>query len=153
MINSICDFSKMLKVGKTAVYSVFQKYQLTGCATKLPRLGLSRLLITVQLDGSSSRTLYQLPQTIKVTYMTGSDLTGRKIICVAELTGHQAQHNNLINGKNRRAWLGSALKHVDELVSCQNKVFWTNKTKSTWFCLLGDAQCGNHRITLRTQST
>ena len=118
MINSICDISKMLKIGKTAVYSVFQKYQLTGSATKLPRLCLSGLLITVQLGESSSRTLYQPLKVIKVTYMTGSDLTGRKIICVAELTGHQAQHNNLINGKNRRAWLGSALKHVDELVSC-----------------------------------
>ena len=118
MINNIYVFSKKLKVGKKASYSIFQKYQLTGCATKLPRLGLSRLLINVQLDDSSSGTLYQLPQAIKVTYMTGSDLTGRKIICVAEFTGHQAQHNNLINGKNRRAWLGSALKHVDEPVSC-----------------------------------
>ena len=94
MINSVCDFSKMLKVGKTAAYSVFQKYLLTGCTTKLPRLGRSRLLITVQLEGSSGRTLYQLPQAIKVTYMTGSDQTGRKIICVAEFTGHQVQHHN-----------------------------------------------------------
>ena len=62
MINSICDISKILKIGKTAMYSVFQKYQLTGSATKLPRLGLSRLLITVQLDDSSRRTLYQLPK-------------------------------------------------------------------------------------------
>ena len=106
MMNSVCGFSKMLKVGKTAAYSVFQKYQLNGCATKLPRLGFSRLLITVQLDGSSSRTLYQLPQAIKITYMTGSDLSGRKIICAAKFTGRQAQHNNLINGKNRRAGLG-----------------------------------------------
>ena len=50
--------------------------------------------------------------------MTGSDLSGRKILRAAKFTGRQAQHNNLINGKNRRAWLGSALKHVDELVSC-----------------------------------
>ena len=62
MMNSICDLSKMLKVGNIAAYSVFQKYQLTGCATKLPRLGLSRLLITVQLDESLRRTLYHLPQ-------------------------------------------------------------------------------------------
>ena len=62
MINSIYDISKMLEIGKTAVYSVFQKYQLTGSATKLPRLGLSRLLKIVQLYESLRRTLYQLPQ-------------------------------------------------------------------------------------------
>ena len=118
MIDSICDLSKILKVGKTAMYSIFQKYQQTGSASKLPRLGLSRLLITVQFDDLSSRTLYQLAQAIKVTYMTGSGLTGRKTICAAEFTGRQAQRKNLINGKNRRAWLGSALKHVDKPVSC-----------------------------------
>ena len=79
MMNSICDFSKMLKVEKTAAYSVFQNYQLTCCATKLPRLGLSRLLITVQLDGSSSRSLYQLPQATIVTYMNGSELLEGKL--------------------------------------------------------------------------
>ena len=33
----------------------------------------------MQLDGSSSRTLYQLSQAIIGTFMTGSDLTGRNI--------------------------------------------------------------------------
>ena len=35
MIKSNCDISKMVKMGKTTVYSVFQKYQLTGSATNL----------------------------------------------------------------------------------------------------------------------
>ena len=104
MMNSVCGFSKMLKVGKTAAYSVFQKYQLTGCATKLPRLGLSRLLITMQLDGSSSRTLYQLPQAITVTYMTGSDITGRKFICVAE--SRDVRHSTIIWSMARTDELG-----------------------------------------------
>ena len=130
MINNIYVFSKKLKVGKKASYSIFQKYHLTGCATKLPRLGLSRLPITVQLNDSA----------IKVAYVTGIDLTGRETICAAEFTGRQAQCKNFMNGKNRQAGLGFALKHANKPVSYENKVFWTEKTMSTSFYLLGNAQ-------------
>ena len=40
------------------------------------------------------------------------------MICAAEFTVRQAQRKNLINGKNRQAGLGSALKHADKQVAC-----------------------------------
>ena len=67
--------------------------------------------------------LHPLSVSTLLSNFTGWNITKNntcltQCICVAEFTGRQAQHNNLNNGKNRRAWLGSALKHVDKPVSC-----------------------------------
>ena len=80
---------------KTALYSVFQKYLLTWRKNKLPRLGLSRPLkkgaIGWFIEKNPTSITQGLNQAIEVAYVTGSDLTGRKMICAAEFTGQQVQ--------------------------------------------------------------
>ena len=143
---SIRNIARILKIGKTTVHSVLQKYQLTGSTANLPRSGRPQATsaaddrkIRQMIEKNPKLTAPEVNQAMKMAGVTICDQTIRNRIHAAGFKGRRAQCKPLISVKNRRARLEFAKKHADKPVSYWEKILWTDETKINMF--QSDGRC------------
>ena len=95
MINNICDISNAENWKNSCVQCISEVSANRQCnqTSKIrPFKATNNFAIVLLTKENPISTAQRLNQAIKVAYVTGSDLTERKIICAAEFTVRQAQH-------------------------------------------------------------
>ena len=148
----------MLKVAKTTVHNVLQKFNQTGSTANLPksvRPGATSATddhaIRRMVEKTPKLTAPEVNQALKDAGITISDQTIRNRLHDAGFMGRRARCKPLISAKNRRARLEFARAHVDKPKSYWEKVLRTDETKINMFQSMAIAQCGDQRTKLMIQ--
>lgn len=143
---SVRNISRLLKISKSTVHSVIQRYVMSGTTVNQPRTGRPRAtsatndnLIRLLVKKNPKVPAPEVNQRLKQLGVSVSDQTVRNRIHEAGMRGCRARQKPFISVKNRKARLEFARNHVDKAESFWDKVLWTDETKINMFQSDGNA--------------